>query len=152
MVFLHILCSLFSANKSCSRNRKIRCDGAKPVCHNCSRRPNSECEYDALPKRRGPDKTPGARQRIVRELQDQLDVLAQPPKRRRTQEIRDKNGAEDASSGPAVMHIQSPLTLQQGSDKDSVASRYYDAANCPMFLASSLGSPAKVGLKSLCVG
>ncbi len=51
----------------CSRNRKIRCDGAKPVCHNCSRRTDNSqvCNYDAAPKRRGPDRTPGARQRSV---------------------------------------------------------------------------------------
>ncbi|KAJ7367084.1 hypothetical protein DFH08DRAFT_679593 [Mycena albidolilacea] len=50
------------------RTRKIRCDGAKPVCHNCGKRAScsSECNYDALPKRRGPDKTPGARQRVPR--------------------------------------------------------------------------------------
>ena len=53
-----------------SRSRKIRCDGAKPVCHNCTRRSSStvegippDCNYDAAPKRRGPDKVPGARQR-----------------------------------------------------------------------------------------
>ncbi|KDQ62535.1 hypothetical protein JAAARDRAFT_189840 [Jaapia argillacea MUCL 33604] len=49
------------------RSRKIRCDGAKPICHNCSKRPDSlVCSYDSAPKRRGPDKTPGARQRTVR--------------------------------------------------------------------------------------
>lgn len=53
-----------------SRTRKIRCDGAKPVCLHCSRRaatnPDdaSPCSYDAAPKRRGPDKNPGSRQRI----------------------------------------------------------------------------------------
>ncbi|KAF7298870.1 Zn(2)-C6 fungal-type domain-containing protein [Mycena indigotica] len=61
------------------RNRKIRCDGAKPVCHNCGKRiGNNECNYDALPKRRGPDKNPGARQRIARK-----DGEAPPPRRRR---------------------------------------------------------------------
>ncbi|KAK7690029.1 hypothetical protein QCA50_006673 [Cerrena zonata] len=51
------------------RSRKIRCDGAKPVCHNCTRRSSTaegtlpECSYDPAPKRRGPDKVPGARQR-----------------------------------------------------------------------------------------
>ncbi|KAJ7658667.1 hypothetical protein DFH06DRAFT_1130956 [Mycena polygramma] len=45
------------------RSRKIRCDGSRPVCHNCDERASgsSQCSYDALPKRRGPDKTPGAR-------------------------------------------------------------------------------------------
>ncbi|KAI0754986.1 hypothetical protein C8Q80DRAFT_1142298 [Daedaleopsis nitida] len=47
------------------RNRKIRCDGAKPICHNCSRKGENPgiCSYDAAPKRRGPDRVPGARQR-----------------------------------------------------------------------------------------
>ncbi|KAJ3521201.1 hypothetical protein NM688_g9048 [Phlebia brevispora] len=53
------------------RTRKIRCDGAKPTCHNCSRRtangsePLTPCQYDAAPKRRGPDKNPGSRQRLT---------------------------------------------------------------------------------------
>ena len=143
-------CFLFSANTSCSRTRKIRCDGAKPSCHNCNRRANSECEYDPLPKRRGPDKTPGARQRIVRDLPDQLDGPVQLSKRRRTQEIRDKNGAEDTSSDSAVPYIQQPSAFQQGLDKDSAASRRQDATYCPMFLASSVGSSAsKVGLNTV---
>ncbi|KAI0771263.1 hypothetical protein BD413DRAFT_476321 [Trametes elegans] len=47
------------------RGRKIRCDGAKPICHNCSRRTENPqlCSYDTAPKRRGPDRVPGARQR-----------------------------------------------------------------------------------------
>ncbi|KDQ55599.1 hypothetical protein JAAARDRAFT_323836 [Jaapia argillacea MUCL 33604] len=44
------------------RARKIRCDSTRPICHNCVKRGN-ECEYDAVPKRRGPDKHPGTRQR-----------------------------------------------------------------------------------------
>ncbi|KAI0335882.1 hypothetical protein GY45DRAFT_1239777 [Cubamyces sp. BRFM 1775] len=60
------------------RGRKIRCDGAKPVCHNCSRRtenPN-QCTYDTAPKRRGPDRVPGARQRSA-------GGPAEKPRRRR---------------------------------------------------------------------
>ncbi|KAF7365037.1 Zn(2)-C6 fungal-type domain-containing protein [Mycena venus] len=54
------------------RTRKIRCDGAKPVCHNCGKRASgsTECNYDPLPKRRGPDKTPGARQRVARKANE----------------------------------------------------------------------------------
>ncbi|KIY72469.1 hypothetical protein CYLTODRAFT_37194 [Cylindrobasidium torrendii FP15055 ss-10] len=55
------------------RSRKIRCDGAKPICHNCNKRGHPECNYDPVPKRRGPDKTPGARQRMARELKNDLD-------------------------------------------------------------------------------
>ncbi|CAL1713148.1 unnamed protein product [Somion occarium] len=51
------------------RSRKIRCDGAKPICHNCTRKcaegVTPECTYDPAPKRRGPDKVPGARQRTA---------------------------------------------------------------------------------------
>ncbi|KAJ7897831.1 hypothetical protein B0H13DRAFT_2032511 [Mycena leptocephala] len=44
------------------RGRKIRCDSNRPSCNNCVRRKN-ECIYDTAPKRRGPDKRPGTRQR-----------------------------------------------------------------------------------------
>ncbi|KAH9891994.1 hypothetical protein C8Q73DRAFT_792314 [Cubamyces lactineus] len=48
------------------RTRKTRCDGAKPVCFHCRKRPpeNGEsCTYEAQPKRRGQDKAPGGRKR-----------------------------------------------------------------------------------------
>lgn len=45
-----------------SRSRKIRCDSTRPGCDNCARR-STPCEYDAVPKRRGPDKRPGTRRR-----------------------------------------------------------------------------------------
>ncbi|KAF7317408.1 Zn(2)-C6 fungal-type domain-containing protein [Mycena chlorophos] len=44
------------------RGRKIKCDSSRPQCSNCVRR-HTECIYDAAPKRRGPDKNPGTRQR-----------------------------------------------------------------------------------------
>jgi hypothetical protein len=58
---------------SVSRGRKIRCDGAKPKCYHCSRREgkgNKECTYDAIPKRRGPDKTQRARTSGTRQETD----------------------------------------------------------------------------------
>ncbi|TFY80459.1 hypothetical protein EWM64_g3551 [Hericium alpestre] len=48
------------------RGRKIRCDGARPVCHNCTQRADGDCNYDSAPKRRGPDKVQGARTRTTR--------------------------------------------------------------------------------------
>lgn len=67
-----------------SRTRKIRCDGAKPVCHNCGRRAggHNECNYDPLPKRRGPDKQPGARQRFL-QAPESGSPEGPPPRRRR---------------------------------------------------------------------
>ena len=59
-----------------SRSRKIRCDGAKPKCQKCSRR-SSECDYDPAPKRRGPDKKPGARQRTSKKAKESLPEEAQ---------------------------------------------------------------------------
>lgn len=68
-----------------SRGRKIRCDGAKPICHNCSRRTENPhvCTYDSAPKRRGPDKVPGARQRSAGSTGDK------PPRRRRRPQTQD---------------------------------------------------------------
>ncbi|KAI0761983.1 hypothetical protein BD413DRAFT_606933 [Trametes elegans] len=48
------------------RARKTRCDGAKPICHHCRKRPpedGGECSYEPQPNRRGQDKTPGTRVR-----------------------------------------------------------------------------------------
>ena len=90
-----------------SRTRKIRCDGAKPICHNCGRRPTggSDCNYDSIPKRRGPDKTPGARQRIARELRNEIEGGA-PRRRRRTRDIP----AADATKSTRASH-NFPATL-----------------------------------------
>lgn len=35
---------------------RFRCDGARPRCHNCTRRDEEGCSYDAALKRRGPGK------------------------------------------------------------------------------------------------
>ncbi|KAI0349873.1 hypothetical protein OH77DRAFT_1577289 [Trametes cingulata] len=46
------------------RTRKMRCDGAKPECHNCAGRRKKTlgpCAYDDAPRRRGKDRTPGSR-------------------------------------------------------------------------------------------
>ncbi|KAF9221637.1 hypothetical protein BS17DRAFT_785095 [Gyrodon lividus] len=96
------------------RTRKIRCDGAKPTCHNCTRRAksNDECVYDAAPKRRGPDKTPGARQRMAREARQDSETDAVSSHRRR----RKQHGV--ASTPPPANEVnggeirpQSALTL-----------------------------------------
>ncbi|KIM22982.1 hypothetical protein M408DRAFT_267566 [Serendipita vermifera MAFF 305830] len=47
------------------RLRKVKCDSARPLCKNCVRREDS-CEYDTAPKRRGPDRQPGTRQRLYK--------------------------------------------------------------------------------------
>jgi hypothetical protein len=66
----------------CSRARKIRCDSTRPVCNNCVRRSN-ECQYDAVPKRRGPDKRPGTRQRSCKKRPPDGSAPSPPSKRKR---------------------------------------------------------------------
>ncbi|KJA23398.1 hypothetical protein HYPSUDRAFT_586431 [Hypholoma sublateritium FD-334 SS-4] len=73
--------SVVIACRQC-RSRKIRCDSTRPVCNNCVRRSNT-CEYDTVPKRRGPDKRPGTRQRSCKKRTADGSVPP-PPKRRRT--------------------------------------------------------------------
>jgi hypothetical protein len=47
--------------------RKLRCDGEKPSCKNCTQR-NYECEYVSTQRRRGPGKAKkGSRSRKGRE-------------------------------------------------------------------------------------
>lgn len=83
------------------RTRKIRCDGAKPACHNCVRRAKAddECTYDTAPKRRGPDKRPGARQRVSRETgtdcASEVGTSSGNPVRRR----RRRRDEDDANNG-----------------------------------------------------
>ena len=81
-----------------SRTRKIRCDGAKPACHNCMRRAKADdtCSYDGAPKRRGPDKVPGARQRIAREARMIGTDSGMSTHRRRRR--RDEGDANDNST------------------------------------------------------
>ncbi|KLT45424.1 hypothetical protein CC85DRAFT_134362 [Cutaneotrichosporon oleaginosum] len=43
-----------------NRERKIKCTGERPTCANCVKR-SFHCHYDAVVKRRGPDKEPGGR-------------------------------------------------------------------------------------------
>ena len=77
-----LLTELFTRFRS--RARKIRCDSTRPICHNCVRRSN-ECQYDAVPKRRGPDKRPGTRQRSCKKRPADGSVPPLPPsKRKRT--------------------------------------------------------------------
>ncbi|ESK92509.1 gtp binding protein [Moniliophthora roreri MCA 2997] len=38
------------------RGRKLRCDGARPACSNCSTREGQTCNYQVLVRRRGPGK------------------------------------------------------------------------------------------------
>lgn len=76
-----------------SRGRKIRCDGAKPVCYHCSQRDGDEqCTYDTLPKRRGPDRIQGARTRGTSAQGD-----GEPRRRRRRSAVTVEQAAAGGS-------------------------------------------------------
>ena len=73
--------------------RKTRCDGAKPVCFNCRKRPpedGEQCNYEQQPKRRGQDKVPGLRVRVP--------TSQRPAKRKR---VSSDAGSEDDSDDDA---------------------------------------------------
>ncbi|KAJ7589893.1 hypothetical protein C8J56DRAFT_936442 [Mycena floridula] len=86
------------------RNRKIRCDSTRPGCNNCARR-GDICQYDATPKRRGPDKRPGTRHRSCKKRP--IDGSA-PPKRPKRQ------GPEQLGTGPERSGPGSGLVLGPG--------------------------------------
>ncbi|KIP09470.1 hypothetical protein PHLGIDRAFT_126340 [Phlebiopsis gigantea 11061_1 CR5-6] len=97
------------------RARKIRCDSSRPQCNNCIRRGN-ECEYDAKPKRRGPDKRPGTRQRSCKKRPPEPEPSAAAAKKRRKLESDDDDIAFDDRGGVAngakrhSLPLSSPVT------------------------------------------
>ena len=90
-----------------SRARKIRCDSTRPGCNNCARR-NNQCEYDSVPKRRGPDKRPGTRQRSCKKRPPPDSSNPVPaPKRKKTTTDRAQEPRESAQSRAAKDSIMS---------------------------------------------
>lgn len=112
------------------RARKIRCDSTRPECNNCLRR-NNDCEYDAMPKRRGPDKRPGTRQRRCKKRPTD-DTTPPNPKRRRTDPIIEppepqphqikENMTDPKHASPSPPHPERPadLHIQTSTDRKSV--------------------------------
>ncbi|GLB44949.1 putative GAL4-like Zn(II)2Cys6 (or C6 zinc) binuclear cluster DNA-binding domain [Lyophyllum shimeji] len=105
------------------RSRKIRCDSTRPVCHNCVRRSNV-CEYDSVPKRRGPDKNPGTRQRSCKKRP--ADGSAPPPsKRKRTAIDRSADTRDTAPSTSKIKENMASDNRTQSSPRH--AERPHDA-------------------------
>ncbi|KAF9241857.1 hypothetical protein BU15DRAFT_87078 [Melanogaster broomeanus] len=127
--------NLVIACRQC-RARKIRCDSTRPICHNCVRRSN-ECQYDAVPKRRGPDKRPGTRQRSCKKRPADGSAPPIPPsKRKRTagrtldgqDGIQDRRGVEPPTlrttgldGQDSHIRLNQPSLSPQGSDFSSSA-------------------------------
>ncbi|KAI0674887.1 hypothetical protein C8Q78DRAFT_1066793 [Trametes maxima] len=97
------------------RARKIRCDSTRPFCHNCLRR-NNECEYDAVPKRRGPDKRPGTRQRSCKKRPPDADPASASAKKKR------KTGAE-GESGMLSFDVRVKTNVTGGARTSRLSSR-----------------------------
>ncbi|KIM45747.1 hypothetical protein M413DRAFT_17514 [Hebeloma cylindrosporum] len=108
--------SVVIACRQC-RSRKIRCDSTRPVCNNCVRRSN-ECEYDLVPKRRGPDKRPGTRQRSCKKRP--ADGSAPPPSKRK------RTTSERPTEQPEVTPSRVKENLQQDQKRPSPGSRHPD--------------------------
>ncbi|KAJ7928051.1 hypothetical protein B0H13DRAFT_1969137 [Mycena leptocephala] len=103
------------------RTRKIRCDGAKPVCHNCGKRASgsTECNYDPLPKRRGPDKTPGARQRVARKTNE---GTASRTRRRTTSSDAQDYAADNNGSQLPPFSFPSPSSSENAHSPEYIVS------------------------------
>ncbi|KAI0630959.1 hypothetical protein C8Q77DRAFT_1219206 [Trametes polyzona] len=104
------------------RTRKVRCDGGKPECFNCSRRadPNAEpCSYDAAPRRRGKDRTPGARK-----------LAPLTPKKTRTTRSRleeETKRKKSAAGGVALPPKPSAPSASSSSSSSSRTARPIDS-------------------------
>ncbi|KAG8214094.1 hypothetical protein J3R82DRAFT_10852 [Butyriboletus roseoflavus] len=98
--------NLVIACRQC-RARKIRCDSTRPICHNCVRRSN-ECQYDAVPKRRGPDKRPGTRQRSCKKRPADGSAPPLPPSKRK----RTASRVPDAQQPPEDRRPLDPPALR----------------------------------------
>jgi hypothetical protein len=108
-----------------SRQRKIRCDGAKPTCEVCIKRGVSVCTYDAAPKRRGPDRQPGARQRLRMEEQQQEDEIGDGGVQRQRRRRR-RSDAPPSSAATDARYDPFPYELRQASTDQNYASSSAD--------------------------
>ncbi|KAJ8501742.1 hypothetical protein ONZ45_g12033 [Pleurotus djamor] len=120
--------TLVIACRQC-RARKIRCDSTRPVCNNCHRRSN-ECVYDAVPKRRGPDKNPGTRQRSCKKRP--ADGSAPPPPKRPRKTSDRPSDDRDTSASRVKENMVSgrrtpPPSSQRHLDRSQTTSQLHAA-------------------------
>ncbi|KAF5376310.1 hypothetical protein D9615_008498 [Tricholomella constricta] len=101
------------------RSRKIRCDSTRPVCNNCVRRSNI-CEYDSVPKRRGPDKNPGTRHRRCKKRP--LDESEPPPPKRKRIAIDRTSDTRDTA--PSTSKVKENMASDKHSPSSS--SRHHE--------------------------
>ncbi|KDQ27287.1 hypothetical protein PLEOSDRAFT_1076525 [Pleurotus ostreatus PC15] len=132
--------TLVIACRQC-RARKIRCDSTRPACNNCHRRSN-DCQYDAVPKRRGPDKRPGTRQRSCKKRP--ADGSAPPPPKRSRKTSERQTEERDPTTSRVKENMLSPVGRRvpdYGYDQGYV--KPYPRAIDVNILGSSSGSHQK---------
>ncbi|KAK7046350.1 Zn(2)-C6 fungal-type domain-containing protein [Favolaschia claudopus] len=98
------------------RGRKIRCDSNRPSCNNCVRRKN-ECIYDAVPKRRGPDKRPGTRQRSCKK-RPPADGTSPPPAKRKRKSAPSSSSAAEIDDDQQRLSSTDPISVS-ATDRSS---------------------------------
>ncbi|KAJ4491023.1 hypothetical protein J3R30DRAFT_3277042 [Lentinula aciculospora] len=123
------------------RSRKIRCDSARPVCTNCHRRKNI-CEYDAAPKRRGPDKRPGTRRRSCKKRP--ADGSTPPPPKRKKTETEALPNQPSSPTKTTMSERKRSLSMdKRGHDPVTTAS-YEDSP--PMHYKSPYPGPLDIDI------
>ncbi|KAF8444834.1 hypothetical protein L210DRAFT_3444273 [Boletus edulis BED1] len=133
--------NLVIACRQC-RARKIRCDSTRPICHNCVRRSN-ECQYDAVPKRRGPDKRPGTRQRSCKKRPADGSAPPLPPSKRKRTSTR----VPDAQDVPEDRRPLDPPTLRTSDLEQEAHFRLNQPSLSPQGSDLSSSAPSR-GLSS----
>lgn len=121
------------------RLRKVRCDSARPICKNCTRRSDT-CEYDPAPKRRGPDKKPRACPNLHEKT---LKNAVSPVKRART---RRQIGS---SHSPERYNLQAPHRTSRSRSDEVSYSAPNGNANPPSLPSLSSSSSPFLGLAFL---
>ncbi|THU90350.1 hypothetical protein K435DRAFT_728440 [Dendrothele bispora CBS 962.96] len=103
------------------RKRKIRCDSTRPSCLKCLRR-SDNCQYDSFPRRRGPDKRPGTRQRArkKRPTPDEESISVPVPPLKRSKRSTHSPSMIDTlpTSDSSGIH-ESSVSLSEGSPSNT---------------------------------
>ncbi|KAI0671085.1 hypothetical protein C8Q78DRAFT_974078 [Trametes maxima] len=106
------------------RVRKTRCDGAKPVCFHCRKRPpedGEQCNYEPQPKRRGQDKAPGAR---VRKASKRMRLSAGDCDNSDSDESSCDHGSSDSTEPPDSLHLHASYENVSEMPSDDSPSEY----------------------------
>lgn len=95
---------------------------ASAECNNCVRR-NNECVYDAQPRRRGPDKRPGTRQRSCKKRPTDGSEPPPPKKKRRPEQSQSADFTSTSASASAHT-IDPPITPGQHAPASTSPTSY----------------------------